>query len=54
MTKAARRHADLWHHVFLVLACLARRYLTQALVVYERLGILIEPEQVRKELVDLG
>jgi len=36
-----------------VLACLACRYLTQALVVYERLGILMEPDKVRKELAEL-
>ena len=40
--------------LLVVLACLACRYLTQALEIYERLGILIEPEQVRKELADLG
>ena len=37
----------------LVLACLACRYLAEALVIYERLGTLIEPEKVRKELAEL-
>jgi len=37
-----------------VLACLARRYLTQqALEIFERLGTLIEPDKVRKELAEL-
>ena len=31
----------------------ARRYLTQALEIFERLGTLIEPEKVRKELAEL-
>ena len=38
---------------FVVLACLACRYLTQALEIFERLGTLIEPEKVRKELGEL-
>jgi hypothetical protein len=36
-----------------VLACLACRYLAQALVIYERLGTLIEPDKVRQELAEL-
>ena len=36
-----------------VLACLTCRYLAQALGVYERLGTLIEPDKVRKELAKL-
>ena len=31
----------------------ARRYLTQALEIFERLGTLIEPDKVRKELAEL-
>jgi len=31
----------------------ARRYLTQALEIFERLGTLMEPEKVRKELAEL-
>ena len=31
----------------------ARRYLTQALAIFERLGTLIEPDKVRKELAEL-
>jgi tetratricopeptide (TPR) repeat protein len=31
----------------------AKRYLTQALEIFERLGTLIEPEKVRKELAEL-
>jgi hypothetical protein len=32
----------------------ARRYDTQALVIFERLGTLIEPEKVRGELAELS
>jgi len=31
----------------------AREYLTQALEIFERLGHLIDPDKVRKELADL-
>ena len=31
----------------------ARKYLTDALEIFERLGTLIEPDRVRKELADL-
>jgi tetratricopeptide (TPR) repeat protein len=31
----------------------ARRYLTDALEIFERLGTLIEPDKVRKELAEL-
>jgi hypothetical protein len=31
----------------------AREYLTDALEIFERLGTLIEPDKVRKELADL-
>ena len=31
----------------------ARRYLTQALEIFQRLGTLIEPDKVRKELGEL-
>jgi len=31
----------------------ARRYLTDALEIFERLGTLIEPDKVRRELADL-
>jgi tetratricopeptide (TPR) repeat protein len=31
----------------------ARRYLTQALEIFVRLGTLLEPDKVRKELADL-
>ena len=31
----------------------ARRYLPQALEIFERLGTLLEPEKVRKELEEL-
>ena len=31
----------------------ARRYLTQALEIFERLGTLIEPDKVRQELTEL-
>jgi len=32
---------------------LAREYLAKALEIFERLGTLIEPDKVRKELVEL-
>ena len=32
----------------------AREYLTKALEIFERLGTLIEPDKVRKELDDLS
>jgi class 3 adenylate cyclase/tetratricopeptide (TPR) repeat protein len=32
----------------------ARKYLTDALEIFERVGILIEPDKVRKELAELG
>ena len=31
----------------------ARRYLTDALEIFERLGTLLEPDKVRKELAEL-
>ena len=31
----------------------ARRYLTQALEIFERLGTLLEPDKVRRELAEL-
>jgi len=31
----------------------AREYLTKAMGIFERLGTLIEPDKVRKELADL-
>ena len=31
----------------------AREYLTKALEIFERLGTLIEPDKVRKELAEL-
>jgi len=31
----------------------AREYLIKALEIFERLGTLIEPENIRKELADL-